>query len=51
MSKIAKELSVFSKKGDKNCHFSTKLPLAILLKKITIFVNSFEKNVKFLAMF
>jgi len=44
MSKIAKELSVFSKKGDKNCHFS-------LLKKITIVVNSFEKNVKFLAMF
>ena len=31
--------------------FSTKLPLAILLKKMTIFIKFFEKNVKFLAIF
>ena len=42
----------FFKKIDKNClFFSTKLPMAILLKKMTIFGKFFEKNVKFLAMF
>ena len=39
----------------KNCQkldiFSKKLTMAILLKKMTIFVNFFEKNVKFLAIF
>ena len=47
-----------------NCHLDVKkLPLAILLKKMTIFgnfvekndnfwqINKFEKNVKFLAIF
>jgi len=35
-----------------NCHLTVKkLPMAILLKKITILVNFFEKNVKFLAIF
>ena len=30
---------------DINCHFlSTKLPMANLLRKMTIFVNFFEKN-------
>ena len=35
-----------------NCHLTVKkLPMAILLKKMTIFVNFFEKNVKFWAIF
>ena len=40
--KIAKNLTFFFKLT-KNVIFSTKLPLAILLKKMTIFVNFFEK--------
>ena len=32
-----------------NCQLNVKM--AILLKKMTIFVNFFEKNVKFLAIF
>ena len=39
----------FFKNWQKLYFFSTKLPMAILLKKITIFVNFFEKNVKFLT--
>ena len=35
-----------------NCHLTVKkLPLTIMLKKMTIFVNFFEKKIKFLAIF
>jgi len=47
VKKNAKNLTFFFKKIDqKNVFF-----LAILLKKNTIFVNFFEKNVKFFAIF
>ena len=43
MSKIAKNLTFFQKNWQKLSFFSTKLPMAILLKKMTIFVNFFFK--------
>ena len=43
--KHCQKVDIFSKKLTKIVIFSTKLPMAILLKKMTIFVNFFEKNV------
>ena len=49
--KITKNLT-FLKKVDKNCHFfSTKLSMAILLKKWQFLSIFFFKNVKFLEIF
>ena len=49
--KIAKNLTFFQKNCQKLSFFSTKLPMAILLKKMTIFGNFFEKISSFWQFF
>ena len=51
VKKLSKTWKNFFFLIDKNFHFLTKLPMAILLKKTKFFVNFFEKNVTFLAIF
>ena len=51
LSKNCQKLDIFSKKLTKIVLFFNKIANGNFVEKMTIFVNFFEKNVKFLAIF